>query len=147
MSSIPHTLCPGDSPYSKRHFNCSELATGHDLWGPLWPFIVNYSLWVMLIKFSKKPHFHDFIFCCVSFKIANKRRVLYYAVLPPFSSSLSVQGKPFPFLPLQHIPSRPPTPKHLPPTNCKKPNVVTASKFGALYATVYDIHKTGKELQ
>lgn len=74
VSSIPHTLCPGDSPYSKHHFSCSELATGHDLWGPLWPFIVNYSLWVMLMKFFKKPHFHDFIFCCVSFKIANKRQ-------------------------------------------------------------------------
>lgn len=121
LSSVPHTSCPGASPYSKHHFNCSELAGSHDLWWPQWPFMVNYSFWVMLMKFFKKPHLHDFTFYRVSFKTANKRlaNVLFIINVVAHFLHLSAQGKPLPCIMLQRVPSEPPKIKHLPPKNRK----------------------------
>lgn len=87
------------------------------------------------MKFFKKLYLHDFIVCCVSFKTANKRQTWsWLRICSPILFILFCSEKPFPFLPLQHIPSCPPTPKHLPADKLQKTNVATASKFGALYA-------------
>lgn len=100
--------------------------------GPRWPFIVNYSFWVMLMKFFKKSHLHDFTFLSPLKLLIKGWQTCSLSFVTPFSSSLCTRET----TSMHHSVSLHDHQK--PNTSLKKKsqkrNVVTASKSGALYA-------------
>lgn len=122
---------------------------GHDLRGSPWPFIVNYSLWVMIMKFFKKPYLHDFTFAVSPLTplIKDWQTCSLLLICSPIFFIPFCSGETTPIHPTTTYPFMTTKNQTPPPKKSQKPNVVISSKFGALYANcLHDIHKTGKEL-